>query len=34
MKKRMLEKYTRLYDKVPSWLMIMLFCLIATDRET
>ena len=30
MKKRMLEKYTRLYDKVPSWLMIMLSCLIAT----
>ena len=29
MKKRMLEKYTRLYDKVPSWLMIMLSCLIA-----
>lgn len=24
MKKRMLEKYTSLYDKVPSWLMIML----------
>lgn len=29
MKKRMLEKYTSLYDKVPSWLMIMLSCLIA-----
>lgn len=24
MKKRMLEKYTSRYDKVPSWLMIML----------
>ena len=30
MKKRMLEKYTSRYDKVPSWLMIMLSCLIAT----
>ena len=29
MKKRMLEKYTSLYDKVPSWLMIMLSCFIA-----
>ena len=29
MKKSMLEKYTSRYDKVPSWLMIMLpvFCL-------
>ena len=25
----MLEKYTSLYDKVPSWLMIMLSCFIA-----
>ena len=24
MKKSMLEKYTSRYDKVPSWLMIML----------
>lgn len=30
MKKRMLEKYTSRYDKVPSWLMIMLSCFIAT----
>ena len=29
MKKRMLEKYTSRYDKVPSWLMIMLSCFIA-----
>ena len=29
MKKRVLEKYTSLYDKVPSWLMIMLSCFIA-----
>ena len=26
----MLEKYTSRYDKVPSWLMIMLSCFIAT----
>ena len=26
MKKSMLEKYTSRYDKVPSWLMIMLSC--------
>ena len=30
MKKRMLEKYTSRYDKVPSWLMIMLSCFIST----
>ena len=30
MKKRMLEKYTSRYDRVPSWLMIMLSCFIAT----
>lgn len=30
MKKRMLDKLTTRYDKVPSWLMIMLSCLIAT----
>ena len=29
MKKRVLEKYTSRYDKVPSWLMIMLSCFIA-----
>lgn len=29
MKKRMLEKYTSRYDKVPSWLMITLSCFIA-----
>ena len=29
MKKHMLEKYTSRYDKVPSWLMIMLSCFIA-----
>lgn len=30
MKKSMLEKYTSRYDKVPSWLMIMLSCFIAS----
>lgn len=30
MKKRMLEKYTSRYDKVPSWLMIALSCFIAS----
>lgn len=30
MKKGMLEKYTSRYDKFPSWLMIMLFCFIAS----
>ena len=29
MKRRILEKYTSRYDKVPSWLMIMLSCFIA-----
>ncbi len=29
MKKRVLEKYTSRYDKVPSWLMIMLSCFIS-----
>ena len=30
MKKSMLEKYTSRYDKVPSWLMIMLSYFIAS----
>lgn len=30
MKKSMLEKYTSRYDKVHSWLMIMLSCFIAS----
>lgn len=30
MKKSMLEKYTSQYDKVPSWLMIMLSYFIAS----
>ena len=33
MKKRMLEKYTSRYDKVPSWLMIMLSCRWISIRD-
>ena len=33
MKKSMLEKYTSRYDKVPSWLMIMLSCLLPLDMS-